>query len=402
MLENRPPDRQEPPVSRAGALTARRHDTLETIEPVWRLLETKGRATAFQQFDWVRTMEEHLARPKSIQPFVVEINDAQSGETRMLLPFILTRKATYSIIEYMGLNVCDISAPLIAPGYTFPERCGTALWKAVRAVLPKADLVHIDLIDRRIDGHVNPLATLPGICKIPLQSFDVAIDGDPETIVDRLANARMRRTLRKSSQRMAEHGEVRFLTARTREDLDTLMPVMIDQRLERFRALDRFDLLADPHVQAFYRHAAIASLDGRGPVRVFGLSVGDVWIATAYCLVHADTFHLIIVTMASGNWEACSPGMAIIARFIQWARQDGLTTMDFSLGAMDYKTGFGGQPRDLYALYCPLTAKGRLVITLRKTAACIEERLRNYPTIFSRLRYIVKFSRTMKVSSRSK
>ena len=387
MSQNLSLEHREPSASPlADALTARRHDTLESLEPIWRLLETRGVATAFQQFDWVRTLEERLARPKGISPFVVEVSDARSGETRMLLPFVLKKQATHSVIEYMGLNVCDISAPLIAPDYRFPQQSGAALWAAVSAVFPKADLVHIDLIAPTIGGSVNPLATLPGIRKISLQSFDVAIDGDPDTIVDRLASGRMQRTLKKSERRMSERGDVRFLAARTREHLDTLMPVMIAQRRERFRALGRFDLLADPHVRSFYEQAAIASLGGRGPVRVFGLSVAGEWIATAYGLVHAGTFHLTIITMAGGSWEACSPGMAIIARFIRWARQEGMTTIGFSLGEMDYKTGFGGQAHDLYALSCPLTPRGRLAIALRRAVLRMKERAKAHPKLFSCLR----------------
>ena len=391
MLQNQSLERSD----RSDAFTARRHESLETLEPVWRLLETEGRATAFQQFDWVRAVEEHLARPKGITAFVVEVSDAKSGRTRMLLPFILKKKAAYSIVEYMGLNVCDISAPLIAPGYRFTESSGEALWAAIATCLPKADLVHIDLIPSMIQGEINPLATLPGIRRISLQSFDVAIDGDPETIVERLVNGRTRRSLKKSSRRLAERGDVRFMEATSRENLEALLPVMIAQRLERFRALDRFDLLADPQVQSFYTDAAIRSLQGRGPVRVFGLSVAGEWIATAYGLVHAKTFHLLIVSMAGGGWEASAPGIAIIAQFVRWSRQQGLTMMDFSLGEMDYKTGFGGQPHDLYALSLPLTSRGRVAAAMRHAAARTKERLMARPRLFAFLRPAVRLCRRM-------
>jgi len=384
--------------SLAGSLTARRHDTLETLEPIWRMLETKGLATAFQQFDWVRTMKEDLIRQTGAQPFVVEVNDAQSGEIRMLLPFILIRKATHSIIEYMGLGVCDISAPLLAPNYSYPEEAGEALWTAIAAAFPKADLVHIDQIATRIHGHINPLAALPAIRPIPLQSFDVVIDGDPETIVDRLANNQTRRILKTSARRMAERGDVRFLTATTKADLDELLPVMIAQRLERFRGLGRFDLLADPHVQSFYKNAAIASLDGRGPVRVFGLSVGGEWIATVYGLVHAGTFHLTIITMASGDWQACSPGMATIAQFIRWSRQAGLTMIDFSVGEMAYKTGFGAHAHDLYAVLQPLTIRGRLVVAIRDTGIRLRKKMKAHPTLFRYLQSAMQFYRRKRSS----
>jgi CelD/BcsL family acetyltransferase involved in cellulose biosynthesis len=130
-------------------------------------------------------------------------------------------------------------------------------------------------------------------------------------------------------------------------------------------------------------------------VRVFGLSVAGEWIATAYGLVHAKTFHLLIVSMAGGGWEASAPGIAIIAQFVRWSRQQGLTMMDFSLGEMDYKTGFGGQPHDLYALSLPLTSRGRVAAAMRHAAARTKERLMARPRLFAFLRPAVRLCRRM-------
>ena len=89
-------------------------------------------------------------------------------------------------------------------------------------------------------------------------------------------------------------------------------------------------------------------------------------------------------------------GIAIIARFIRWARQQGVTTMDFSLGEMDYKTGFGGRARDLYALNYPITSKGLIIFEIQKAFARIVEKVRSYPVIFGRIRYIVQLFRRIK------
>jgi CelD/BcsL family acetyltransferase involved in cellulose biosynthesis len=380
-------------------LVAHRHEKLETIESLWRALSAEGTTTAFQHFEWVKTVCNCLSEPAGETPFFVEICDAHSGKTLMLMPFVLIRKRNYSAIEYLGMNVCDISAPVLGPLDVSPQSAGQTLWQTIASVLPKADFVHIDHIPAYIQGRPNPLASLPGISAGIKQSYDVAIDGDPETVVNRLVNNQTRRILKTSARRMAERGEVSFVAASTEADIETLFPVMVSQRLDRFRELGRFDFLEKPEVQAFYRNAAIASLGGRGPAQMFGLSVNSEWIATTYTLVHANTIHLAIVTMADASWHPCSPGMANIAHYVRWARQQGITTLDFSIGELAYKTGFGGQPRDRFTFWKPLTAKGRLIVNLNKGSARLKQAIKDHPALSHLTRRAIQLYRRRKERS---
>ncbi|MCJ8520964.1 GNAT family N-acetyltransferase [Pseudorhizobium tarimense] len=362
-------------------LVARRHEKLETIEGLWRAMSAEGTTTAFQQIEWVKAVCKCLLEPACETPFFVEISDAHSAKTLMLMPFVLIRKRNYSAIEYLGMNVCDISAPVLGSLDVSPQSFGQTLWDALASVLPKADFVHIDHIPTFIQERPNPLASLPGIRAGAKRSYDVAIDGDPETIVNRLVNNQTRRILKTSARRMAERGQVSFVAASTEADIDTLFPVMVSQRLDRFRELGRFDFLEKPEVQAFYRNAAMASLGGRGPAQLFGLSVNGEWIATTYTLVHANTIHLAIVTMADASWHPCSPGMANIAHYVRWAREQGITMVDFSIGDLAYKTGFGGQPRDRYTFWKPLTIKGRFIVNIRHGSARLKQAIKDHPAL---------------------
>lgn len=357
--------------------TVRRHDRLDAVEDLWSAFQANGTSTAFQHIEWLRAVCEQLSAKGAEEPFFIEICDARSAAPLLLLPLALIRQARSRIITFLGHSVSDISAPLIAPDYIFPLEAGPALWNAICSVLPTTDLVIIDQIPAMLRGAKNPLACLPHIEAADRQSFDVGIDGDSETIVDRLVNNQTRRILKTSTRRMTEKGEVRFLVAETEEDIDTLFPVMVQQRLDRFRELGRFDFLERPEIRAFYRQAALSSLNGKGPVRLFGLSVGGVWIATTYTLVHAQTIHLTIVAMADASWHPCSPGMAIISRYIRWARQQGITLVDFSVGELAYKTGFGGEPQERLMLCLPLTVKGRIVLQSRTALARLKQGIKS-------------------------
>ncbi|PYB69798.1 GNAT family N-acetyltransferase [Rhizobium wuzhouense] len=375
---------------------ARRHDDLTALEHHWRQLETTGTLSAFQRFDWLKAIDAHLVRPRGDHAFVIEVNDKVSGDGLMLLPLVLKKGRIHNRIEFLGSEVSDISAAILSPGYEMPGEAGALLWQAIATALPTADLVQIGQITQTVQGRPNPLASLPGLTLSPKKSFDVAMEGDPETVVDRLVNNQTRRILKTSARRMAERGVVRFLAATTQDDVNTLLRVMVEQRFARFRELGRFDHLTEPGVEECYRTAALASLDGRGPAQVFGLAVDDIWIATTYTLIHGNTIHLTIVTMAGGEWQPCSPGMAILARYMRWAREKGLTVMDFSVGDMAYKSGFGGQARDLYSLSVPLTGKGSAIHFSEGLVSGLKQQVKSNPALSAYARTALRQLRNMR------
>lgn len=374
-----------------SGFATRRHDDLSGLEPVWRRWETEGALSAFQRFDWLQAIDTHILRPRGDRSFVIEVTDAASGEGLMLLPLVLERRRTHSCIRFLGSDVSDISAPVLAKDYVLPDNAGQMLWQAIVSALPPADLIQIDQITVAVQGRPNPLARLPDLTLSPKKSFDVTIEGDPETLIDRLVNNQTRRILKTSARRMAERGTVRFVAATTREEIETLLPVMVEQRFLRFRELGRFDHLTRPGIESCYRAAALAGLGGRGPAQIFGLAVDDQWIATTYTLIHANTIHLTIVTMAGGDWHACSPGMAILARYMRWAREIGLTVMDFSVGDMTYKSGFGGQARDLFSLIKPLTLKGRAIAAGGRVLSQLKQWVKSNPMLSRRARALLLF-----------
>lgn len=359
------------------------------MEPIWRGLEGEGTLSAFQRYDWLQAIDTHILRPRGDRAFVVEVTETVTGGCVMLLPLVLQRRRTHRRIVFLGSEVSDISAPVLAKDFTLPDDAGPTLWHAIASALPPADLVHIDQITETIQGRPNPLARLPGLTLSPKKSFDVMIEGDPESLVDRLVNNQTRRILKTSARRMAERGTVRFVAAQTREEVETLLPVMVAQRRQRFRDLGRFDHLTGPGIEDCYRAAALAGIGGRGPAQIFGLAVDDQWIATTYTLIHDKTIHLTIVTMAGGDWQACSPGMAILARYMRWAREQGLTVMDFSVGDMAYKSGFGGEARDLFSLTKPLSPKGQAIAAGDRALSAMKQWVKARPTLARTARSIL-------------
>lgn len=378
--------------SPAARFTARRHETIDDVAPLWERLQRGGVSTVYQQISWARAVARHLLAPAKAELALMEIVDETLGEPIMLLPLVRKRARFHSTIEFLDLGVCDYAAPLVAPGVVLSPAETAAVWSAVRSALPKSDFIHIRHLAHRVGGEPNPLAGLASARRMEMQAFGVAIDGDPATVMKRTCSASILRDLRKAGRRMADEGEVRFVVASTVEESEELFATILRQRLERFGELGRFDLLNRPEVRAFYRDASSIA-DPSGPVRMFGIKVGEEWIASAYGLVHDGAFHGTLLAMAGQNWRRCSPGLTIVSEIMVWARSEGLTYLDFTVGDMPYKASFGVEARDLFEIVESLTLRGRIVTDFDRGRSHLKLWTSRHPRLFETLRKGIQWYR---------
>lgn len=239
------------------AFQARLHTGLASAKAVWRRLERDGKCTAFQRYDWVSAVVRHLSRPDAEKVLVVEVVDAATRQSAMLLPLICRRCSGYRVIDWLNCDVCDYSAPLLASD---PEWCATdaaAAWAAALTVLPTADLLRIDAMPGDLSGTANPLVMLPQTRLSAQTTCGFSIAGDPERVLERCCSASFVRSLDKSGRRLARKGAVHFIEARTKAEVEEIFAVLLEQRRQRFRKLGRFDLLSRRSIAAFYHDAAM-------------------------------------------------------------------------------------------------------------------------------------------------
>ncbi|WP_018041798.1 GNAT family N-acetyltransferase [Methylobacterium sp. 88A] len=365
-----------------GGYQARLHTTMATVAHLWSRLESDGTATAYQRLDWATAVVERLGTASKAEPVIVEVTDA-NGRSVMLVPLARLRLRGYRTITWLDLGVCDYAAPILAPGIDLSADEMAQAWRAIRDVLPRADLIQISRIPDDVTGRPNPFATLPGCSRMDMQASGVAIEGDAETLLARLCRPSTLKDMAKLRRRLERAGTVTFVEARSAEEIDRIFDALVEQRRSRFAEIGRFNLLSRPDVEAFYRECAHRGLVG-GPVRLFGLAVDGEWIACAYGLVHGGTFHGILLTMAGEAWRNTSPGLHIVAETLRWARAEGLGYFDFTVGVMPYKSDFGVQTRDLSELYEVVTLRGRLVKHAIAGAEASKVWLRSHPEWFAR------------------
>ncbi|WP_244480510.1 GNAT family N-acetyltransferase [Methylobacterium sp. Leaf399] len=369
----------------APAYRARLHPDLAAAAPLWRRLQAEGACTAYQRLEWAEAVVDKLVPGSGATPLIVQVDEAESGRPVMLLPLARLRKRGTTTIQWLDLGVCDYAAPVMAPGVVLSPAEAVLAWEAVRAVLPKADLVRITRITQSIFGTPNPLALLPEAQVIPMRASGLVIEGDPETLIKRVCSKSMAKDIEKRRKRLAAIGEARFVEARTEAEVTDLFEALLRQRRDRFRELGRFDLLDRPEVVDFYRAAALNG-GPDGLVRVFGIAVGGEWIATAYGLCHHGAFHGIILAMAGEPWKGCSPGILIVAEIMVWARRQGLTYLDFTIGDLPYKNGFRPVAHDLMEVAHARSLRGHAILAAERALRGAKATLQRHPALFDRLR----------------
>ncbi len=185
---------------------------------------------------------------------------------------------------------------------------------------------------------------------------------------------------------------MRFVQATTPDMVQTLFAALLEQRLKRFREAGRFDLLTRPGVPEFYLDAALGSLRGGGPVRLFGISVDGEWVACAYGLVRGRRFPR---HHPQHGRRRVAP---LLARPVHGRRGDEMgmrarpACSDMTIGALQYRAA-SAPARDLYEVTRALTPVGAVLMRAGRLKAEANAWIRRHPRLFARLRAIVQTAR---------
>ena len=103
---------------------------MAAIEHDWRAFEAQADCTVFQSFDWLATWQRHIGVRNGVRPAIVVGRDA-CGAILFLLPLSVRPRGFARELAWLGCELCDYNAPLLAAG--FSERIDRARFMAVWA-----------------------------------------------------------------------------------------------------------------------------------------------------------------------------------------------------------------------------------------------------------------------------
>ncbi|TGQ64090.1 GNAT family N-acetyltransferase [Mesorhizobium sp. M00.F.Ca.ET.186.01.1.1] len=380
--------------SAVAGYKARLHTSFDSVRLLWRRLEETGLCTGHQGLAWVEGIAKRLM-PKGADLLVVEVNDTVTGAPVMLLPLMRRRALGHTVIEWLSCGVCDYSAPLLADARPWTRQSADAAWAAVRSVLPPADRIHVAGIPQQIHGVANPLALL-SVARDSIQiASGLVMDGEPETLIKRICKAHFTKNFKKHCRRFEQLGGLTLVEAETPDMVKMQFDTLLDLRLNRFRELGRFDLLTQAPIVEFYRNAALQGLSD-GSVRLFGLRVGQAYLAAIYVLIMKGTLHALLLGIDQDAVANASPGLTTIGKLMMWGRTQGLGYFDLSVGSQGYKQHIGASSTVLAELCESMTLRGRGAAAYISLRGKTELFVRSKPGLFKAVQSVLRRFRRLK------
>ena len=316
---------------------------------------SKAAATAFQSEPWLAAWYATIGRTVG-DPLLVTALDRNTGELAAMLPLVRRRDTWPRIVEFADASVSDSNAPLLGPAAPANAVEARALWDAVRAALPDADLVRFTKMPAEIEGRANPLVLLPAVRLSSARDHLLVIEGSFEAYIASL-RPMLRKQLRKTWRLFTGQEGTSFRRIEDPDEAMRVLAILEREQGARLRARHEPYRLDEPAYSAFYQ-AITADGVADGSVILTVLMHHDEIVAALLGLARGASYVMTRISADAKGWANRSPGRLIIVETMRMLHAEGFRQFDFSVGEYPYKRRLGARPRPLYDLTAALTARG--------------------------------------------
>ena len=361
------------------------HRDIRELEKEWRALETGGRCTAFQCYDFVAPLYSAFREHRRAEPLIVIVREAASGNLVMILPLCETKVGRNRVIGFADLRVADYCAPIMASGFRPDADTFRTLWNAIEKALPPSDLLHLSKLPHHVGNSINPLLLLSPCAPYHVKAHGATLSRPWDQCCQSLLSRKQRQSLRRKGRNLESCGAVEFKTHDGGPEAERVFETLYEMRRSRFSKLERDDALADEMWAGFYRDL----VQGRSAhpfARLIELTSGGDTVAGALGLIHDGAFLLLIPSFDMERFGRYSPGMLLIFRGMETFTEAGLTYFDLTIGDEPYKDLFGVDNRELFEVVRPLSTRGRLPATLWRLKIFV----RRHPALHAGLKRLLR------------
>ncbi len=357
---------------------------LDAIEADWRAFEQQADATAFQSFDWLSLWYRHVGRPAGVRPAIVLGRSA--GSLAFLLP-LAVRPGLVRTLTFLGEDLCDYNAALIAPGFsTYLDAAGfAALWSEIRARLQERpelghDLIRLTKMPETIGTQPNPFLHLD-VALNPSGAYLTHLAGTWDEFYSAKRSSATRRRDRTKRKRLAEHGEVRFVTAQDAAESTRTMQTLIEQKSKAFARMGVPNLFERPGHGAFFLDLA-TNPRTRHLVHVSRLDVGPIFAAVNLGLTFHGSYYHVLASYDDGEVSRFGPGAAHLRDLLQFAIEKGCDRFDFTIGDERYKLEWSDTVVKLHDHIAAATPRGWLAVVPSLVFRRVKRLIKQNPTLW--------------------
>ena len=338
------------------------YSELSAIEGDWRRFQEIADCTVFQTFDWLATWQKHIGLRRGVKPVIV-VGRFADGDIALLLPFCLERHWALRRLRWLGQDLCDYNAPLLARDFSErvePDRFLT-IWQILQAQMQSDALLRHDWIDfakmpQCVGAQVNPFTHL----KVALNASGVhlaQLGDDWEKFYVAKRSSATRRRDRTKRAHLAKHGDIRFVTATDADDSRRTFETLMEQKRRSFARKGIPDLFAQPGYREFFLDLATNPAT-RQMMHVARTEVGATCAAANLGLIFGDCYYHVLASYVDNELANYGPGSLHLREMMAYAIGRRLRRFDFTVGDEAYKLEWSDTDLQLYDFVAAVTWRG--------------------------------------------
>jgi CelD/BcsL family acetyltransferase involved in cellulose biosynthesis len=373
------------------------HMQLSAAEAVWREFQLVADCTVFQTFEWLSEWHRAIGAGRGVTPVIV-LGRRDDLRPLILLPLAVEHGALARRLTWLGSELCDYNAPLVATD--FAEYLGPIsfcdLWSEMVGLIRQRPELHFDLIDieklpEAIGSQRNPmldLRTLPATFRA--HAATLRDWRGWEQFYAAKASAKTRVTDRRKLRRLSRRGQVSFKDMLMPEEIRRTMDLLIGQKQRSFARMGVADMFRRAGCREFFR--TIATSPGLCDiVHVSRLDVGGHPAATGLGLRFRGCYYLILSSYDDGELARHSPGRAHIRELLRYAVAGKFDKFDFTIGDEDYKLHWSDVHMNVAGHLRAATARGWLAVGIKLLVYRVDAFSRRKPRLRRPLERIRRF-----------
>ena len=349
---------------RSGLALSLHHD-IDEIAAQWKSFQSKAHHTVFQSFDWLAHWQHHIGARRGTLPVIV-VGHEPAGEALFILPFAIESTGPIRRLTWLGSQLCDYNAPLIAKHFSdkvSAERFFAA-WREVTDLLPLKARSRFDLIDLQkmpecVGEQRNPFVDLK-VHLHPSGAYITDLGGDWEELYAAKRSGATRKRERRQLRQLAQFGKLTFVDVAGADERTRTLTALYEQKARAFARMGVDNLFLKPRRREFFLSLANdPSLHGL--IHISRLDVGERIAAAGVGLRFRNCYYLILSSYADGELARFGPGRAHLHELLRYAIEQGCRHFDFTVGDEPYKHDWADTELKLYDYLQAGSARGELL-----------------------------------------
>jgi CelD/BcsL family acetyltransferase involved in cellulose biosynthesis len=356
------PRRTESSRDAAPELSFSIYTDLGAIEGEWRNFQQVAECTPFQTFEWLSAWQRHIGARQDIGPAIV-VGSFAHGKTAFILPLAIEQRRWSKRLCWLGEELCDYNAPLLARDFTQRVTADgfLAFWRTLQARMQsdprlRHDWIEFTKMPQTVGVQVNPFTYLD-VAPNANSAHITQLGDDWETFYRDKRSSATRRRDRAKRKRMSEFGEIRFVTATAADDVRRTLDTLWAQKKQIFARKGIADVFSQPGYRELFDDFA-SSPQTRHLVHVSRVEIGTTCAAANFAVIFGDCYYHLLSSYCDGALSRLGPGVLHLRDLLAYAIKSGLRLFDFTIGDEKYKLEWSDLRLSLYDHSVSVTGRG--------------------------------------------